>query len=324
MVRIGRFLVAAASLLALFSQRASASDWPSKPVRIIVPFAAGGAADTLGRIFAEPLSKAFGQQFYVENKVGGGGIVGGQATVQAAPDGYTLFVSGMPPLIIAPAMNTNVGYDPIRDFTHIAYFGGPANLIAVHPSLKVKSFQELMALAKSQAEPIEYVSPGFGSAGNLVAELMASKMDIKLRHIPYKGGSNALTDLIGGHVKMGSMTLSTLKPHVRTGALVGIALSSSERIPDIAGVPTFRELGVPDLVSTSWFSLSGPGRMPPDIVSKINHVVNQSLSDPAIRARLIQEDVHTQAMTPEEFSQFVQSQLNKWLPVGKMLANANK
>src|SRR6202451_337118 len=200
----------AAGVLAPSAFAAAADDWPERPVRIVVPFSAGGAADTFGRFYADALSAAFGKQFYVENKVGAGGMIGTEEGARAKPDGYTLVVSGIPTHVLGPAMNKNVSFDPMRDFTHIAFFGGAPNAFVVHPDFGVRSFADFMARAKSESGGIEYVSAGVGTVGNWVAEYLAAKTGIKLVHVAYKGGANAVLDLIAGHVKVGMLTYSSV------------------------------------------------------------------------------------------------------------------
>ena len=181
----------------------------AKPVRVVVPFAAGGSADTFGRLYAEALTAAFGKQFYVENRVGGGGLVGTEAVARAEPDGSTLMVSGIPTHVLGPAMNKNVGFDAMRDFTHIAYFGGTPNVLVVHPSLGVTHVSGVPGIG-AQRQRLEYVSAGFGTMGNWVAEYLAAKEEIKLMHVAYKGGAQAVLDLLAGHVKVGMLTWSTV------------------------------------------------------------------------------------------------------------------
>jgi tripartite-type tricarboxylate transporter receptor subunit TctC len=309
-----RVLTAVAAVLVLTAAPAPAQEWPAKPVRIVVPYGAGGAADTLGRVFAEALSTAFGKQFFVENRPGGGSIIGSEAVARAAPDGTTLMLSGMSTHVLAPAMNKSAGFDPLRDFTHVAYFGGAPNAFVVHPSFGVASFKDFLARAKGDAD-VPYVSPGVGSVGNLVAEYLAAKEHLKLTHIAYRGGAAALTDLVAGHVKVGMMSYSTAREQVRAGKLVPLAMSSAERPKDFPDVPTLKELGYPDLVATTWWALSGPARLPPEIVEKINREVNKSLDLPQVRKQLEREEVKTQAMTPAEVTAFVQSEVAKWVPV---------
>jgi tripartite-type tricarboxylate transporter receptor subunit TctC len=294
---------------------AQAAEWPTKPVKIVVAYAAGGANDLLARVFAEQLSAAFGQQFVVENRTGGGGLIGAEAVARSEPDGYTLMASGMPSHVLAPAMNPkNANFDPVRDFTHIAYLGGPPNVFVVHASSPVKSFRELLALMRSQASGVEYVSPSIGSVGNMVAEYVAAKEKIKLIHVVYRGGGAAILDLVAGHVKVGSMTLATTLQHIRAGALRPLAVSSAQRVPELPEVPTLVELGYPELVVTTWYSLSGPTGLPKDIVDRLNREVNKAMDVPKVREHLAQETVQTRPMSPEEMTRFMKSEVDKWVP----------
>ena len=245
MHRLNAAALALVATLALPAGHAAA-EWPDKPVRVIVPYVAGGANDLLGRVFAEQLSRSFGQQFFVENRTGGGGLIGTEAAARAAPDGYTLITSGMPSHVLAPAMNKNASFDPVKDFTHIAYLGGPPNVFVVHPSAGVNSFKELLALMRSQPDGVQYVSPSIGSVGNMVAEYVADKEKVKLVHIVYRGGGSAIQDLVAGHVKVGSMTLSTTQPHILAGKLKPLAISSEKRVAEFPDVPTLVELGYPE------------------------------------------------------------------------------
>src|SRR5262245_34629337 len=244
-------LVAAA--VALSSSAALAAEWPSKGRRVGVPFAAGGAADTIGRLYTDALTAAFGKQFYIENRVGGGGLVGTEAVARAEPDGLTLMVSGIPTHVLGPAMNKKVGFDPMRDFTHNAYFGGTPNVLVAHPSLGVASHRDFLALARD-AGGIEYVSAGFGTMGNWIAEFLAAKERIKLVHVAYKGGGQAVLDLVAGHVKLGMLTWTTVAEHVRAGRLIALATTSGQRLVYRADVPTLRELGHVEFVASTWYS----------------------------------------------------------------------
>lgn len=298
---------------------ANAADWPSKPVHVIVAYAAGGANDLLGRVFAEQLTQALGQPFLVENRTGGGGLVGTEYVARSQPDGYTLIVSGMPSHVLAPAMNKNAGFDPVRDFTHIAYLGGPPNVFAVHNSSPAKNFHELLDLMRKQPGGVEYVSPSVGSVGNMVAEYVAAKEHVKLTHVAYRGGGSAIFDLVAGHVKMGSMTLSTMSQHIKAGTLRALAISSAARVPELPDVPTLVELGYPELVVRTWYGLSGPAGLPPEIVTRINAVVNKAMELPKVQQQLAGEAVETKAMTPAEFTRFMQDQVGQWVPAVKAM-----
>jgi tripartite-type tricarboxylate transporter receptor subunit TctC len=310
--------------IALSSAAFAQSDWPTKPVRIVVPYAAGGAADALGRVFAEALSASFGKQFYVENRPGGGSLLGSEMVARAEPDGMTFTLSGMSTHVLAPAMNKNAGFDPVRDFTHVAYFGGAPNVFVVHPSFGVKSFKEFLARAKADPAGIEYVSPGVGSVGNLVAEYLATKESIKLTHVAYKGGAGALLDLVAGHVKVGMMSFSTAREHVRSGNLIPLAVSSSARSAEFADLPTLKELGYGDLVATTWWALSAPAGLPKDIADKVNAAVNKSLDLPQVRKQLDQDGVEGKPMTPAETAQFMKSEVDKWVPVVKAMTDGKR
>jgi tripartite-type tricarboxylate transporter receptor subunit TctC len=313
----GLAVLAAVSLTA---GSAAAADWPTKPVRLIVAYAAGGANDLLGRVFAEQLSKTFGQQFIVENRTGGSGLIGTEAVARATSDGYTLQVSGMPSHVLAPAMNKNWNVDPIKDFTHIAYLGGPPNVFVVHESLGVNSFQELLALMRKESGGVQYVSPAIGAVGHMVAEYVADKEKVKLVHVSYRGGGAAIQDLVAGHVKVGSMTISTTGPHIAAGKLKALAVSSEKRLPEFPNLPTLVELGYPELVVTTWYSLAGPAGMPRDIVGKLNAAVNKAMAEPEVQKHLQTGMVQTKAMNADEMTRFMQKEVNQWGPTARRIA----
>ena len=312
-----RLLLSIAATVALATPLLAQANWPTRPVKLIVPFAAGGSADTLGRSFGEQLTNALGQQVVIENQGAAGGVVGSAAVARSEPDGYTLVVSSIASHVVAPNQNREVGFDPMKDFSHIAYFGGPPIVMIAHPSLGVKSLKDLQELAKKSKDPLGYVSPGAGTLGNLVAEYWSGKEKVKLEHIPYKGASQALNDLIGGHVKLGSMTFTTAAPQIRAGHVIPLAVSSATRLKEFPDLPTFKELGYPDMVATTWFSLSGPKAMPADIVKKINAAVDKAKDSPEVQKRLATEAMDTEKMTPEQFTKFVADELAKWGPVAK-------
>jgi tripartite-type tricarboxylate transporter receptor subunit TctC len=316
-------LALAASLLLVTG--AGAQEWPTKNVRIIVPFAAGGAADTAARLYSDALSQAFGKQFVIENRPGGGGIPVAEAVARSEPDGYTLMVSGIPIIVVGPAINKNVGYDPMRDLTHIAYFGGTPNMLAVHRSLGIKTYAEFLAYARKQPSGTDYVSAGFGTMGNWAAEYLATLEKIRLNHIAYKGGSQAIVDLIAGHVKASVLTWTAIDQHVRAGTLDALAVTSANRLTYLPDTPTFRELGHKDFVSLTWFSLSGPPKLPRDIVDKINAVVVKALDRPEIRKTIERDAIETMPLTPGELNAFAQTEIDRWAPlVRRIMAERQK
>lgn len=315
-----RLLAAVLALLLAPSFAAAAAEWPTKPVRIIVPFAAGGAADSAGRRYADALSAAFGKQFIIENRTGGGGLPAAEAVARAEPDGYTLIVSGIPIVVLVPAMNGNVGYDPMRDLVHIAYFGGTPNVLVAHPSLGLKSYREFQAFARAAAGGTDYVSAGFGTMGNWVAEYLAAAESIKLNHVAYKGGAQALLDLLAGHVKVAMLTLTSVSEHIRAGKLTALAVTSANRLASLPEVPTLTELGHRDFVSVGWYSLSGPTGMPKEIVDAINReVIKATTENPLISRQIEQDAIEVKAMTPAELTQFSQSEIDRWAPLIKRI-----
>jgi tripartite-type tricarboxylate transporter receptor subunit TctC len=318
MMCIGR--IGAALLCFLCSAApAHAQAWPDRAVRIIAPFAPGGAADTLGRIVAEPLSQTFKQQFFVENRAGAGGMIGAAAVATAAPDGYTFVISGVASHVIAPAMSPNPGFDPVRDFTHISYLGGPPVLWIVHPSHPAKDYKEFLAWAKASPKPIDYISPGTGTQGNLFAEGVARREGFQLVHIPHKGAGPALMDLIGGHVPFGSVTFSSAAELIRSGKVRPLAVSAEKRLVNFPDIATFRELGYDDLVTATWFGFSGPARLPPDIAQALGREINQILQRPEVQKRMAQDEIETRLMTPDEFTRFLAGEVARWVPLAKQL-----
>jgi tripartite-type tricarboxylate transporter receptor subunit TctC len=315
-------LALGAVALAASAAAADAADWPSKPVRIVSPFAPGGTSDTLGRLLAEQLSEKFGQQFFVENKGGAGGLIGSAAVAGAEPDGYTFVISSVGTHVTSPATSTNPPYDPLRDFSHVAYIGGPPNVIVVHPSLGVKTFQELIAVARENRNPVNYISPGPGTVGHLVPELLGRKDDLKLAHVSYKGAGQAMTDLVAGHVKLGSVTWSSAVAQIRAGSVLPLAVSSARPMPGFPAVPTMAALGYPDLVATTWFGFSGPAGVSKDIIARLNASVVNALDAPVVRKRLEAEGIETEKMSADEFTGFVGREIAKWTPIAKSVAGA--
>jgi tripartite-type tricarboxylate transporter receptor subunit TctC len=310
-----RFLTAV--FLFAAAQAVFAQSWPAKPVKVIVPFAPGGSADTLGRLVAQKLSEHLKASFVVENRAGAGGSLGSELASNAPADGYTLVVSGIASHVIAPHLPQGTPYDPVRDFTHIALFGGPPAVLAVHPSVKAKDLREFVLLAKSKPGTLSYGSPGNGTQGQLVAELFKQRAGIDIVHVPYKGASAAVTDLIAGHIPSVSTTLTTAAPQIRAGKARGLAISAASRLAEFPDLPTFAEMGYPDLVATVWFSLSGPANMPADIVERLNAEVNRALEAQDVRERLKPEGIVPQKLTAREFSAFVAEEVKRWGPIVK-------
>ncbi|HKW39121.1 MAG TPA: tripartite tricarboxylate transporter substrate binding protein [Burkholderiales bacterium] len=308
-------LLAIALQCAIASGEAHAQAWPSKPVRIVVPFAPGGTADTLGRLVAHKLGESLKESFVVENRGGAGGVIGSELVAKAEPDGYTLVVSGVASHCIAPALRKDFPFDPLRDFTHIALFGGPPGVLVINPSLPVKDLKQFIAYAKAENGKLAYGSPGNGTQGHLTAEQFKQVTGIEMTHVPYKGASLAVSDLIAGHVKVTSTTLTTAASQIKAGKALALAVTSLKRVPDFPDIPTFAELGYPELTAAIWFSLSGPAGMPPEIVNRLNEEVRRALKLPDVAARLRLEGIEPGDLDPQQFTAFVASELKRWAPI---------
>jgi tripartite-type tricarboxylate transporter receptor subunit TctC len=312
-----RYLLAALISIAVPAiTTAPAAEWPARPIKIIAPSTPGGAADTFARLLAEVLPPQLHQPVVVDNRAGGGGMIGAAATAHAEPDGYTLVTSSVGYLVVAPAMSPNPGFDAIRDFTHIAYLGGPPNAFVVHPALGVHSLKELIALARG-GRSLDFVSPGVGSVGHLVLEYFAQRAGLKVQHIPHKGSSQAMMDLIAGNVMIGSMTWSSAVGQIRAGTMIPLAVSSSARVAEFPAVPTLREEGFDDLVVYTWYALSGPAGLSDDVVAKLNRAVNAGWATPSVQRRLAEDAIAAEPMTPQAVTAYMASEVRKWGPIAK-------
>jgi tripartite-type tricarboxylate transporter receptor subunit TctC len=316
----GAFALAFAGLSAW---PAAAQDWPNRPVRIVSAFAAGGAADIVARTVADHFSTAFNQQFFVETRAGASGTIAVKSVAEAPPDGYNLVVTTSTLLVLLPASNPKLGYDPIKGLTNIGYIAGTPIVLSVNGKSAVKTLKDFVAHGKQSAKPLAYSSSGLGSSGHLVAEVFAQQAGIRIDHVPYKGGSQGLTDLIGGHIDFASQTLPSTASYMRGGALVPIAHSARERIPDFPDVPTLKELGY-DVVSTTWYSLSGPPGLPDEIVQKLNRELVRGMATPESQARLKQNGLIAEPMTVAEFRSFVNAETSRWKPVVEAAGLAGK
>jgi tripartite-type tricarboxylate transporter receptor subunit TctC len=305
----------AASVLA--TAPGAAQEWPTRPVRIVNTFAAGGTADVLARTVAEHLSSAFGQQFFVETRPGAGGAIGVQSVVNAPPDGYNFVITNVSLLVLQPLTNARLGYDPDRDLTNIAYIAGAPVVLAVNAASAAKTLKDFIAAAQKSAKPLTYSSSGLGSMGHLLAELFAQNAGIKVEHVPYKGAAQSLMDLVGGHIDFSSQTVSSTAAQLRSGALRGLATTANERLPDYPDLPTFKELGFPDLVSTTWFSLSGPAGLPDEIVRRVNREVVRGMTKPEAQRRLQQDGLVTEPLDPGQFRNLIAAETVRWKPVAE-------
>ena len=309
--RIAVLAIIAAALLPGGAQ--AQADWPSKPIRIVVPYAPGGSADTLGRAIGRHLSEAFKQTVVIENRAGAGGTIGSQLVAKAAPDGYTLVISGIGSHVIAPVDAPNV-FDPLKDFSHIALLGGPPLAMVVNAEQPIKDVKGFIAHVAANPQGLSWGSPGQGTHGHLTGELFRSATKLNMVHISYKGAGPAVSDLVANQIPAAFMTLSSANAHVASGKLRLLALSSLRRLPEYPDVPTLAELGYPGLTGTTWFSLSGPSGLPAALVDRINAEVRRGLQTPAIRSQLAAESMETIDLDAPAFTRFVAAEITRWTP----------
>lgn len=308
-----RRLISALSLIAFSTLPASAQEWPSKPIRIVVPFAPGGAADVWARIIAEHLSPALKQPVVIENRGGSGGMIAAQQVARAEPDGYTTLVGGLAPQIISPSLAANPGFDTMKDFVHIAYIGGPAMVWVADPKNDLRTVKDVVAAAKAD-KLSGYASSGVGTLGHLVVEYVAKREGLKLNHIPYN--TAAFADIIAGRVPMGSFTWGAALGQIQGGTLRAIAVTTEARRPDAPDVPTFKELGY-DLVASTWFSFAAPKGTPDAAVRRLNAETIRILKLPELQKRLAQDAFDPKEFTPEQLTAYFDSEIKRWAPVAQ-------
>jgi tripartite-type tricarboxylate transporter receptor subunit TctC len=311
-------LAAACALSSLLPAAAHAADtYPSKPVRVIVAFAPGGATDILARLLASELTKSLGQSFVVENKSGGGGNIGTEAVVRAEPDGYTLHFGAAGNITINPSLFSNMTFDPAVDLAPVAPMASTMNLLVVNPSVKANTVKELIALAKANPGKMTFASSGNGGTIHLSGELFKMMAGVDIVHVPYRGSGPAIVDLLGGRTNMMFDNLPSSLPHVQAGKLRALAVTGAQRSQALPNVPTMAEAGLPGYEATTWFGLFAPARTPPAIVDKLNKAVNQALSKPDVVAEIAKMGSEPMHMTPGEFKRLIASDTQKWRKVVK-------
>lgn len=310
-------VVAALSMLSVLfasdARQATAQDWPNRMVRVIVVGGAGGGGDILTRLVAERLTSVFKQNFVVENRAGAGGTIGSLAISSAAPDGYTVGAPLLSSLSLATAINPAVQYDPSAGFTHIAYIAGAPVVLAASQKTKVKSLPEFVRHA--QADHFTYATAGVGTDGHLAGELIAENLKIKTEHVPYKSAAQGMTDVVAGHVPFSTFNIGSATAFLRSGQINGVAVTSRQRLPDYPDLPTFAELGYPNVVMTTWYLLSGPPNMPADIVEKLNREVRKFVASPEMQQRFRRDGLVSEDMSPEQLKAFVDSENARWKPL---------
>ena len=315
-----RSLLGAVLVLAL-PVRSIAADpvWPERPLKIMVPFSPGGSTDTLGRMIARYLSDALGQPAVIENKAGAGGMIGSQVVAKAPPDGYNLVISGIASHVIAPAA-PGAPFDPMKDFTHIAMIGGPPVVLVVNSTVPVTDVKGFIAYANAQPEGLNWASSGQGTHAHLIGESFRLAANLKMVHISYKGGGQAVLDLLGNQLPAGFMALPSAKAHIHTGRLRALATTAAKRLPEHPDVPTFAELGYPALTARTWFGIAGPAGMPKPLVDRLNAEVRKGLQTPAIRHQLALESIESDDFDSATYTRFVKSEIDRWTPLARTVS----
>jgi tripartite-type tricarboxylate transporter receptor subunit TctC len=309
----------AALLLHAWSDSASAQQsYPAKPIRIISIFAPGGGNDVICRLVAQKLSERVKQQVYVENRVGANGIIGSEAAARSAPDGYTITLVPSGHAVNA-SMYRKLPFDSVKDFTTITLVGTSPLVLAVHPSLPVRNVKELIALAKARPGQLTYVSSGIGASGHLAGALFETMTGTTMSHVPYKGMSLAVSDLMGGQVSMTFGTSLSVIPQVRTGRLRALATTGAQRSPALPELPTVAESGVAGYEAGLWYGFVGPANLPPEIVQRLNAEIVAVLAQPDTREKLASQGLDTRSSTPDEFARLLAADTTRWATVVKKL-----
>jgi tripartite-type tricarboxylate transporter receptor subunit TctC len=297
----------------------AAEPWPTRPVRLIVPFSAAGTADLLARLVAEKLGAKLGQPFVIENRPGAGGIIGQEQVARAAPDGYTLVISSLGSFVINPVF-TPVPFDPFKDFTHIAYLGGQPVVLMANKDLPYKSLGELVFYAKAHPGAVSYATISIGSQTQLLNELFQRKAGITMNHVPYRGAGQIATDVLGGHLATGLVSLAVGGEQIKAGTARGFAISTEERLPAYPDLPTYKEQGYPDLVASTWFALSGPANLPRGIVGRLNTEAVKALQAPDVQTRFQREAIDTKMLNADAFTAFYKAEAERWTPLARAVA----
>jgi tripartite-type tricarboxylate transporter receptor subunit TctC len=314
--RVVQISVLAIAVAVTAAVNATAQSYPTRPITIIVPFPPGGNSDLVIRHLADRLSVSLNQPVIVENRAGGaGGTVGTRAFASANPDGYTLLFIPPAPLVTAPLIYKNLGYDPVRSFAPVAMVFSIPQMLVINPTLPVKSMEQLVSHAKANPGKISFATPGFGTQPHLLGEMFRLMTDINIVHVPYKGPAQAVTDLLAGQVQMYFDTVALFLPHIEAGKLTALAVADERRSPQLPAVPTTTESGFPTLQSTFWAGIIAPIGTPASIVGKLNVTINEILKSPELEASLAKINAKPKVGSPEDFAMFMAAETQKWTKV---------
>lgn len=314
-----RSLLTAALLAAalLRPEAASAQEFPSKPIKLVVPFAAGGPADTIARAVAEKMQGIVKQPVVIDNRAGAGGAVGTKAVAQAEPDGYTIGISTAGALAISVSMQEAIGYDPRKDLRALTLAASVPELLVVGKTVPAKTLPELLALAKAKPNSLNYASSGAGSMPHLAGELLKQYGKVEMAHVPYRGAAPAVTDLLAGQVDLMFMDIAVLLPHVRAGTIKAVAIGSAKRSDSLPDLPTTAEVGLPQVVADNWYGIVAPPKTPQPIVDKLHAALVASLTSPEVKEKLALQGAVVVGNTPDEFAAYIRSEIDKWAEVVK-------
>jgi tripartite-type tricarboxylate transporter receptor subunit TctC len=305
-------LSVAACAVVLSGQTAQAQRFPSKPITLVVPFPAGSTTDLVGRILADELAKATGQTVIIDNRSGAGGNVGTEAVARAAPSGYTLLMGTIGTHSINPAVYPKINYDPVADFAPVIQFGAAPNVLVVNPDLPVKSAKELIDYVRARPGKVNYASSGNGTSNHLSGAMFAARNGLTATHVPYRGGAQAITDLMRNEVQFMFYHYLPLLPHIRDGKLRALAITSAQRIDALPDVPTMQQAGVPDFEVAAWFGVYAPAQTSKEVVSYLNTTIRQIIATPTVKASLIRQGIDPIAGSPDDLRKLMRSEIARW------------
>ena len=311
---IGLLILAVGALVAM-PNAGSAESFPSKPIKLIVPFPAGGPADTIARLVAEKMASSLAQPVVIDNRGGAGGAVGTAAVARAEPDGYTIGISTAGALAISPSLQDTLAYDPIKDLTPITLAARVPELLVTAKDLPAANLSELIALAKAKPGTLNFASSGPGSMPHLAGEMLKRHAGIDIAHVPYRGAAPAVNDLIGGHVQMMFMDVAVLLPHVQSGSAKAMAVGSKERISVLPDLPTTAELGFPKVEADNWYGIVAPAGIPADVAMTLHKAIVAALHAPDVSAKLAEQGAIAVGNSPAQFAAYLKSEIEKWADV---------
>jgi len=321
MKRLSRLSLFACAFLALAATvPGHAQRYPDQPVKIVVPFPPGGNVDISARIISQALSDELGQPFVVENKAGAAGFIGADFVVKSKPDGYTLLVSSNSAISIGPLLNPNAPYEPLRDFTAVGMLAQTPLVIVVNPAVAANSVAELVELAKREPGKLVMATPSSGSINHMGIELFQGATGTKFNLVHYKGNAPAVTDLLGGHAQVSFDQLTSSLPHIKSGKLRALAVTSSQRAPELPDVPTLEQAGFKGLEAVTFTAVVGPRGLPADVVARLSAALSKALQSQSVKERFAAAGAQVRVTTPEEFSQFLRDEQARW---GKVIKDAN-